>query len=115
MAEKGMPEEVQPGIDWYDCIERGIRETVKLLRNNGFNTTCSCHHSMTVEMEWYVDDEITTLFNLLMDNGYSDFLIEGVWGTGEHYGDDRAPQRYIALYFGRHGAEAFADNQRQRE
>ena len=34
-------------MNWYDeNIEEGIRYIVKLLRDNGFNTTCSCEHEM---------------------------------------------------------------------
>lgn len=122
LQENDIPAEVRPGFDWYDLIEDGVREVVRLLRNNGFNTTCSCHHSMTIEMEWYKDEEITALWNLLVDNGYDDFLIEATWATGEDYAGSPGSQRLknlvprcLTLYLGKHGAKAFKDNQQQRE
>ena len=36
--------------DWYeDNVEDGVRDVVRLLRDNGWNTTCSCHHDMEIE------------------------------------------------------------------
>lgn len=37
--------------DWYDGIEPEIREYVRLLRNNGFNTISSCGHEMWIVIE----------------------------------------------------------------
>jgi hypothetical protein len=62
--------------DWYDNIEEGLRDVVKLLRNNGVNTTCSCHHSMTVEAENYEGGEIDQIYNLLMMEGYDGFTLD---------------------------------------
>lgn len=61
--------------DWYDIIEEPVREVVRLLRNNGFNTTCSCGHEMYVEMECHDDREVTYMYNLLVENGYTGFTI----------------------------------------
>jgi len=62
--------------EWYEkYIEEPIRPLVKLLRNNGFNTTCSCGHQMYVEMENYHAEEVEDLYNLLMENGYHNFRI----------------------------------------
>jgi len=37
-------------MDWYkEYIEEDIRPLVKLLRENGFNTECSCGHDMYVQ------------------------------------------------------------------
>jgi len=48
--------------EWYEkYIEEPIRPLVKLLRNNGFNTTCSCGHQMYVEMENYHAEEVEDL------------------------------------------------------
>ena len=59
--------------DWYDCIELKVRPLVRLLRDNGFNTVSSCGHDMSVDMEWYGDEE--RLSNLLLESGYSSFTI----------------------------------------
>jgi hypothetical protein len=62
--------------DWYEqVIEEPIRETVRLLRDNGFNTTCSCGHDMSVECGYLVDGELQRLHNLLYNNGYRDYMI----------------------------------------
>jgi len=52
-----------------------IRRLVYLLRNNGFNTTGSCGHKMQVDMDLIFDDDITRLQDLLLENGYNEFLI----------------------------------------
>jgi hypothetical protein len=41
---KTMDSENRGMEDWYDRIEEPLRELVRLLRNEGFNTTCSCDH-----------------------------------------------------------------------
>lgn len=63
-------------VDWYDNIEPGVRDLVRLLRNNGVNTYYSCDHAMVVEAENYQDEEVTMIHNLLMENGYDNFIIE---------------------------------------
>lgn len=70
--------------DWYDCIEPNIRATVELLRNNGINTTCSCHHTMTIEAESYEDKEVTEIAFLLLEQGWEDFRIE-LYVTADKY------------------------------
>ena len=68
---------------WYEKhIEEPIRELVKLLRNNGINTTCSCGHEMYCECETYGNyyDESNGVFNLLVGNGYKHFKIEVIKG-----------------------------------
>jgi hypothetical protein len=52
-------------MDWYDKIEEPIRDIVKLLRNNGFNTRCSCGHDMYVEGDLIIDSELFRLQTLL--------------------------------------------------
>lgn len=64
---------------WYECIEEPVREIVKLLRNNGFNTFSSCGHARIVKMEWYKDHEVTRLWNLLFEHGYKWFTISAHW------------------------------------
>ena len=62
--------------DWYeDTIEEPIRELVKLLRNEGFNTECSCGHEMYVQCQYIMDEEIMRLHKLLFNNGYRNYGI----------------------------------------
>jgi hypothetical protein len=64
--------------DWYDLIEPGVREIVRLLRNNGFNTIMSCEHTMTVCLELPVSEcgkETARLRDLLRKNGFGDSTI----------------------------------------
>ena len=64
-------------MDWYkEYIEKTIRDTVKLLRDNGFNTECSCGHEMYVQCQYITDGEIMRLDNLLFNNGYRNYVIE---------------------------------------
>ena len=63
--------------DFWRGIEEPIRDTVKLLRDNGFNTVCSCGHTMTIDITLGNHfDEIERLANLLCENNYSSFKIE---------------------------------------
>jgi len=63
-------------MDWYEQnIEASIRKEVKLLRDNGFNTECSCGHKMYVQCQYLPDEEIQRLHNLLFNNGYRDYTI----------------------------------------
>ena len=63
--------------DWYEQnIEEGIRETVRLLRDNGINTTSSCQHVMAIEAENYESSEIEKIYNLLIERGFDGFTIE---------------------------------------
>ena len=53
---------------WYEhCIEEPIRDVVKLLRDHGFNTECSCGHGygMYIQCQYIVDGEIQRLHDLL--------------------------------------------------
>jgi len=53
-------------MNWYEeNIEEPIRDIVKLLRDNGFNTTCSCGHEMYVEGDIVIDSELQRLHNIL--------------------------------------------------
>lgn len=67
--------------DWYECVEEPLRDLVRLLRNNGFNTTGSCGHlpKPYVEMKWDTMDDPLRLYNLLVENGYKNFSIEAFW------------------------------------
>jgi len=42
--------------DWYDNIEPWVREAVRYLRNEGFNTTCSCEHEMLIQIDCNAED-----------------------------------------------------------
>lgn len=59
--------------DWYDNIEEGVRDVVRALRDNGFNTESSCHHDMTVQMQYIPDEAVKRLhdlvWNLLHESG----------------------------------------------
>ena len=50
---------------WYVHIEKDLRELVFLLRNNGFNTECSCEHEKYIQCQYIPDGEIMRLLNLL--------------------------------------------------
>lgn len=66
--------------DWYEKnIEEGIRDLVKVLRDNGINTTWSCHHTMVIEAENYSDGEIKEVYDLLIESGYDDFRITMIY------------------------------------
>ncbi len=61
---------------WYkEMIEPEIRGVVKLLRKNGFNTTCSCGHDMYVQGELLADGEINRLDCLLFNHGHRNYEI----------------------------------------
>ena len=63
--------------DWYEeNIEVGVRDIVRLLRDNGFNTACSCHHDMEVMIESCLDGEMQRLHNLLYGRGYRDYSLQ---------------------------------------
>lgn len=67
---------IKPALDWYDLIEPRIRKAVRLLRDNGFNTTCSCHHTMEVEGDLGTDGELNRLHHLLFNEGYENYTIK---------------------------------------
>jgi len=55
--------------DWYDeFIEEGVRDVVRLLRANGYNTTCSCHHDMTIQGQYWPGVDLLRLHALLWDH-----------------------------------------------
>jgi len=72
-----------PSQVWYAQIEEPVRELVRLLRNNGFNTISSCGHNNPypqVEMEWYgFEEEARRLYSLLCENGYNNFELHLFW------------------------------------
>ena len=77
---------------WYEeNIEEPIRPLVKLLRDNGFNTTTSCGHipKPYVQMDWPSDDDITKLYVLLIGNGFKNFQIVAYWSKFDDQQDSR--------------------------
>lgn len=82
--------------DWYEqCIEEGVRDIVKLLRDNGFNTMCSCHHEMLIQAENYDPSEIDRLYELLVEFGCDGFLIQMVYCKDELCGLRRFFEIYL--------------------
>jgi len=68
--------------DWYKLkIEEPLRNLVKLLRNNGFNTTCSCGHypEPYVHINCCETYEIDKLYSLLTEHRYKNFVIKFYW------------------------------------
>jgi hypothetical protein len=62
--------------DWHERhIEEPIRDIVRLLRNNGFNTTCSCGHKMYIEFDWDMRDGTNDLHHLLFLNAVQNYEI----------------------------------------
>jgi len=76
-------------MNWYEeNIEEPIRDLVKLLRDNGFNTECSCGHETYVQCQCIPDGVLQRLHNLLFEN-YKNYKIEitlkcidGCWTSG---------------------------------
>ena len=78
-----VPED-DPMSDWYDNIEEPIRPLVRLLRNNGFNTFCSCGHEMWVELDLKNDLSIAEdLARFLQAHGYKKFKIDAELFAGD--------------------------------
>jgi len=66
-------------MSWIEeTIEEGIRDEVILLRANGFNTECSCHHEMYVQCQYLPEGEIYRLRQLLANAGYENYTISVV-------------------------------------
>ena len=57
--------------EFYSDIEEPVREIVRVLRDNGINTTCSCGHEMYIEADIIPDGQLykihKTLFNYLAE------------------------------------------------
>ena len=52
--------------DWYEIkIEEGVRDLVRLMRDNGFNTTSSCGHDMCISCNYHMDGVLYRLHQLL--------------------------------------------------
>ena len=62
-------------MNWLEeNIEEPIRDIVKILRDNGFNTTCSCGHDMEITGEYLPDYDIKRMHDLL----YNHLIEKGV-------------------------------------
>lgn len=60
---------IEESVDWYErMIEEPIRDLVRLLRNSGYNTECSCGHKMYVQCQYMLDGEFQSLNHLV--SGY---------------------------------------------
>lgn len=63
-------------MNWYEeAIEEPIRNLVKLLRDNGFNTVSSCGHEMYCQCDFLLDGEFKRLHDLLFNSGYRNYTI----------------------------------------
>ena len=83
-------------IDFYEQLEPAVRPIVKLLRDQGFNTTCSCGHVRYVEMETDGDGDARRLVDTLIEAGHTNFHVVLSWQFvgGKHY-------RLLRVEFGR--------------
>lgn len=76
LGEK-ITDQIEERPDWYEeNIEEGIRALVKLLRDNGVNTECSCAHKMYVQCQYMLDGEIWRIKKLLYEKGLRDFTMD---------------------------------------
>lgn len=51
--------------EFYNQIEEPIRDLVKVLRDNGINTVCSCGHKMYIEADIIPDGALQIIHNVL--------------------------------------------------
>lgn len=67
--------------EFYKDIEPGVRDIVRLLRDNGINTTCSCEHEGYIQFEIVgLAYEVTIIHNLLFNKGLRGYSIETIFG-----------------------------------
>ena len=53
---------------WYEnAIESEVRELVYHLRNSGINTTCSCGHEMSIQVDYMVDQQLKTMHDVVFN------------------------------------------------
>ena len=62
--------------EWYKTLEPRVREVVKLLRNNGINTECSCEHEKYVQCQFNIDGLAKKVDDLLFNNKYRNYQID---------------------------------------
>lgn len=66
-------------LNWYyENIEPEIMSYVVMLRNGGWNTTRSCGHEMTVEIDISNMEDVERLATCLMEHGVEKFRMEPV-------------------------------------
>lgn len=54
--------------NWYDeKIEEPLRDIVRILRNNGINTECSCGHEKYIQCQYLLDGDVRTINSLLFN------------------------------------------------
>lgn len=71
----------QQDTAFYQDIEPGVREIVRLLRDNGINTTCSCEHEGYIEFELVgLAHEVKAIHDLLFNTGLRGYKIETIFG-----------------------------------
>ena len=71
----------QKPTEFYEQIESGVRDIVRLLRDNGINTTSSCEHEGRIEFDaGGVPYEVTVIHNLLFNAGLRGYSIETTFG-----------------------------------
>ena len=64
-------------LDWYErTIEPEVRDFVRLLRNNGFNTTGSCGHERWVVVAFFRPFEVGDLLVFLHEQKQLNFKLE---------------------------------------
>jgi len=63
-------------MNWYKKLEPKIRPYVKLLRDNGINTTNSCEHDMSIDIALKDMAEVDYIGSVLIDNAVNNFTIE---------------------------------------
>ncbi len=62
---------------WYERkIEPTVRDVVKLLRNNGINTECSCGHEKYVQCQCVNEGFIERVDGILFVNGFRNYRIK---------------------------------------
>ncbi len=96
-----------PRSAWYRLIEPGIRRYVRVLRDNGFNTTTSCGHRMEVTLDVSPHEDLARLDGLLSRLRFADYtILVRVERRAGHlrsaavvqFGDDRARYRITRRY-----------------
>lgn len=67
--------------EFYKDIEPGVRDIVRLLRDNGINTTSSCEHERYIQFDLVgLAYEIETIHGLLYNAGLRGYSIETIFG-----------------------------------
>ena len=67
--------------EFYKGIEPGVRDIVRLLRDNGINTLSSCEHEKYIQFNLVgLAYEIDVIHNLLFNAGLRGYCIETIFG-----------------------------------